>query len=187
MRIQITARHMETSEALKSHIENRLAKLRGHFDRVIDVDVVLSVEKHRHIAEVALHADGVRIHAKESSMDMYQSVDAVVDKLDEQLRRFRERSNRHAGRQRRRTVAWKESVAKKSEAPSAAGNEPQASTVGDLVRERLTMKPMSPEEAMMQLELLGDDFMVFSNAVTQQVNVIYKREDGRYGLVEPEF
>ncbi len=70
MQLDISARHMELTDALKSHVKTRLEKLRGHFDRVIDVNVVLSVEKHRHVAEVTLHANGVRIHGKESSLDM---------------------------------------------------------------------------------------------------------------------
>ena len=81
MRVLITGRHMEMTDALKAYIENGLQKIKTHFDKVIDVDVVLDVEKHRHIAEINLHANGVRIHSREASADMYASVDAVWSRI----------------------------------------------------------------------------------------------------------
>ena len=89
MRITISGRKMEVTDALREHIETGLAKVRTHFDKIIDANVVLAVEKRRHIAEVTLLANGIRIHGKEESDDMYASVDAVVLKLDKQVRRFK--------------------------------------------------------------------------------------------------
>ena len=98
MKVTITGRHMDVTDALRAYIENGLEKIRVHFDRVIDAEVILSVEKHRHLAEMNLHANGVRIHSKESSSDMYASVDVVLDKLDTQVRKFKDRINNHQPR-----------------------------------------------------------------------------------------
>jgi len=181
---------METTDALKSHVETRLQKLRGHFDRVIDADVVLSVEKHRHIAEITLHANGIRIHGKESSGDMYASVDAVVEKLDKQVRKFKDRINRYQPRKGKEAREYSHNIIafdgpRAEEASESA--EPELGGHRIVLREKLAMKPMSVEEAAMQLELADEKFLVFSNADTQQVNVVYAREDGTYGLVEPQF
>jgi len=184
MRVRISGRHMETTDALKEHIETRLDKLRAHFERVIDAEVVLSVEKHRHIAEITLHANGVHIHGKESSSDMYTSVDAVIDKLDKQIQRFKKRTVRHQGRRGKGQAAWPAEDVDAAQQENAEEDEPRTPQV---VRETLVMKPMGVDEAVLQLDLAQEAFLVFSNAQTQQLNVIYKREDGAYGLVEPAF
>ncbi|HOJ67307.1 MAG TPA: ribosome-associated translation inhibitor RaiA [Candidatus Hydrogenedentes bacterium] len=188
MNVTITGRHMELTDALKSYIETGLKKIRTHFDKVIDVEVVLSVEKHRHIAEINLHANGVRIHSREESSDMYASVDAVLDKLTRQVRKYKDRINRHqplTGRELRmyqHAVIVPEPVNgdQHAEGPS----EPQHKVVQ---REKLPMKPMTLEEAILQFELVEEPFLVFTNAETSQVNVLYARGDGSYGLIEPEF
>ncbi|MBI4559906.1 MAG: ribosome-associated translation inhibitor RaiA [Candidatus Hydrogenedentes bacterium] len=187
MRLTIAGRHMEMTDALKSHVEKYLEKLRGHFDRVIDADVVLSVEKHRHIAEITLHANGFRIHGRESSDDMYASVDSVIDKLDKQIRKHKDRLGQHQSRKaaelrefRPETVELKEFAPSESRATAAV--QPHV-----IRREKLSMKPMTVEEAARRIDLMEEDFVVFSNAETQQVNVLYAREDGTYGLIEPQY
>ena len=188
MQLDMSARHMEMTEPLKSHVKTRLEKLRGHFDRVIDVNVVLSVEKHRQVAEVTLHANGIRIHGKESSPDMYSSVDAVVDKLEKQIRKYKDRVNRHTPRKGIEEPALEPEELVQSER-SAAPEITEVPTVQHKVirREKLPMKPMDLEEASMQLELAEEPFIVFSNVETQQVNVMYTRGDGSFGLIEPQF
>lgn len=94
MRLAITARHMDMTDGLKTHVEQGLEKIRNHFDKVIDADVVLSVEKRHHIAEMTLHANGLRIHSKEATEDMYASIDAVIGKLDKQIAKFKNRIKR---------------------------------------------------------------------------------------------
>jgi putative sigma-54 modulation protein len=148
----------------------------------------MSVEKHRQISEINLHANGVRIHAKESTADMYASVDACLAKLDRQIRKFKDRINRHQPRTARELRNYHLGVIERveSEAPED-GRVPVMTAAHRLVkREKLEMKPMDVEEAVMQLDLLDDTFLVFANAVTQQVNVIYARDDGTYGLIEPQ-
>ncbi len=186
MNLTLTARHMDMTDALKSYVEGGLQKLRRHFDRVIDADVVLSIEKHRQIAEINLHANGIRIHGREASSDMYASVDAVMTKLDKQIQKYKERINRHQPRTAKEERGYKHEVIELvPEAETAAGAVPATHRV--IRREKISMKPMSVEEAAMQLELVDDNFLVFSNAETLQVNVIYSRDDGTYGLIEPQF
>ena len=185
MNVNITGRHMEMTDALKSYIEGGLGKVRTHFDRVIDVDVVLTVEKHRHIAEVNLHANGIRIHGRESSSDMYASVDAVLAKLDRQVRRYKDKINRHQPRKAEEDRNYQHQVVEVDHEMDPESKETERHHV--ILREKLPMKPMSVEEGAMQLDLIDDDFVVFSNADTQQVNVIYARSDGTYGLIEPQF
>jgi putative sigma-54 modulation protein len=189
MRLTISARHMELTDALKTHVENRLEKVRGHFDRVIDAEVVLDIEKHRHIAEVTLHANGVRMHSKEQSPDMYQSIDAVVDKLHKQIHKFKERGRYVPLKVTEATLlAQEEAPAVPVMASSGVnGEEKAAVSERPVLREKLTMKPMSVDEAILQLELMKEAFLVFTNADTQHVNVIYSKEDGSYAVIEPQY
>lgn len=185
MRISIAGRHMEVTSTLRKHVEDGLEKLRGHFDRILDANVVLSVEKHRHIAEVTLHGNGVRIHGRESSPDMYASVEAVMAKLDKQIRKFKQRTNRHlAGRHKGTRLAQQE-VSFFQEETATNPEEPRPNRI--VCREKLPMKAIGVEEAARELEASQGNFLVFSNVDTQQINVVYVREDGSYGLIEPEF
>ncbi len=188
MNLSITGRHMEMTDALKAYIENHVKKIKSHFDKVIDIKVVLDVEKHRHIAEVNLHANGVRIHSKESSADMYASVDAVMLKLEKQVRKYKDRINRHQQRPERPDLSYNHAII-----GFQSGNGDEETEVSKekahhvVLREKLPMKPMTVEEAVMQLELVEDIFVVFSNAETSQINVLYARDDNTYGLIEPAY
>ncbi len=177
---------MELTDSLRSHVESRLERVRSHFDRVIDADVVLSVEKDRHLAEITLHANGIRIHGREHTPDMYGSIDAVVNKLEKQVRKFKDRINRYQPRKTKELREYEHHIVEVGEEAIAeeAGTEQSHRVVK---REKLAMRPMDVHEASMQLELLEDGFLVFSNVDTQQVNVIYARDDGTYGLIEPQF
>jgi len=183
MNLMVTGRNIEVTDALKSYVEGGLTKLRTHFDKVIDADVVLSVEKHRHIAEINLHANGIRIHGKESSSDMYASVDAVLGKLDKQIRRFKDRINRHQPRLSKEETNYNHEIIQAVDDKEVADDTVRKHHV--VLREKIAVKPMSVDEAVMQLQLVDDQFLVFTNADTRQVNVIYSREDGTYGLIEP--
>lgn len=188
MNLKITGRHMEMTDAIKVYVENGLGRLRQHFDKVLDADVILSVEKHRHIAEMNLHANGVRIHSKEVSQDMYASIDAVLAKLDRQIRKYKDRINRHQPRTAKEAREYQHQIIEMPEEEPANGGNGIITVRHRVVhREQLGMRPMSIDEAVLQLELVDDAFLVFSNADTQQVNVLYAREDGTYGLIEPQF
>jgi len=186
MHLNISARHMELTDSLKGHVETRLDKVRVHFDRVIDVEVVLDVEKHRHIAEVTLHANGVRMHSKEASPDMYASIDAAVDKLHKQIHKFKDREGRFAPVKLSEAAVLAEEPALAAVGASAAVEAPEPES-RPIFREKISMKPMSVDEAALQLDLLQDRFLVFTNADTQKVNVIYAKDDGSLGVIEPQY
>lgn len=183
MNVSISGRHMEVTDALRGHIKDGLGKLAAHFDKVIDADVVLDIEKHRQIAEVNLHANGVRIHGKESSLDMYASIDAVLHKLEKQCLKYKGRINRHSPR-----PVVEQGYDHAIIAPHGNGHAvAELPAHREVHRETLSMKPLTVDEAVLQLELTDDLFLVFANANSSQFNVLYKRHDGTFGLIEPQF
>jgi len=192
MNVTVTGRHMEMTDALKAYIQTGLEKVESHFDNAFDADVVLDVEKHRHIAEVNLIANGVRIHSKEASSDMYASLDAALAKLEKQIRKYKDRINRHQPRSARELRDYHHAIISMGDENGEEASESSDSVISVahrvVYREKLSMKPMSVDEATMQLELIEDQpFLVFSNADTSEVNVLYSREDGTFGLIEPKF
>ena len=180
MQVTVTFRHMETSEALKAYAEEKLDRLKKYIDEPIVAQVYLTVEKKiRHIAEISLTAKGITIKAAEATNDMYAAIDAVVDKMERQLRRYKERLKEHKptadnnrGRQAQKSIVAAESIDQQQE-PVVIRSEP------------ISIKPMSVDEAVMQMDLMHKDFLVFTDAATEGINVIYRRKDGNYGLIEP--
>ncbi len=191
MNVKITGRHMEMSDALKSYIENALSKLTHHFDKIINADVVLDVEKHRHICEININANGMRIHSKEMSPDMYASVDAVIEKLDRQIRKFKDKIRNHKPRSVEETRKYKHvilEVKDETEKGESTSQEETSLIPHEIVqREQVALKPMTVDEALMQIQLLEEPFLVFINVETSQVNVLYPRGNNTYGLIEPQF
>lgn len=180
MQITTTFRHMEQSEALKSYAEEKLERVKKYIDEPIVVQVFLTVEKIRHMAEVTINAKGITIKAAEETNDMYASLDAVSDKIERQLRRFKERIKAHKpapGDARERQV-------QKSIVEAHSIEEVREPVV--VKTTSFSMKPMSVEEAVMQMELLHKDFLVYTEASTETINVVYRRKDGNYGLIAPE-
>ena len=169
---------MSVTPALEEHATRKVMKLKRYFDQIIDVHVVASVNHSWHIVEITLSANGVLLRAEERTQDMYQSIDQAVEKLERQLLRHKDRLH-----SRSRGVV-------KAEVPPAEGAEVPAEAPGELApiirTKTVAIKPMSPEEASLQMELIGHDFFVFRNAETEQINVVYRRRDGNYGLIETE-
>lgn len=185
MNVTITGRRMDVTDALKSYVENGIKKLKIHFDKVVDINVVLDVEKHRHIVDVNLYANGVRIHGRESTADMYASVDAVLAKLERQISKYKGRINRHKQRTSPAEISYRHAILSlQEEDGDAEYAEEQHHQIVN--REKRPLQPMSIDEAIMQLNLLEDSFFVFLNADTSQVNVVYACEENTYGLIEPE-
>lgn len=178
MQITTTFRHMEPSDALRSYAEEKLERIKKYVDEPIQVQVFLTVEKIRHSAEITIYAKGVTIKAAEETNDMYSAIDAVLDKIERQLRRYKERLKEHnpaeVVRERKvvKSVVEAESIEQRKEPV--------------VIRSKtISIKPMSVEEAVMQMDLLHKDFLVFTDAGTENINVIYRRKDGNYGLIEP--
>lgn len=180
MQINITGRKIEVTEALKNHIEEKLSRIKKVYDYPFDVHIVLSVEKYRHEAEVTISANGVFVHSKEETGDMYQSIDKVITKIERQLRKQKEKiisTKRHDTKWTgvKANVIDRESFLDENEEPRI------------IKTKNFAVKPMSLKEAVMQMDLSRNDFLVFVNSANNEVNVVYKRKDGNYDLVEPFF
>ncbi len=175
MEIIVRGKNIEVTPALEEHIERRLEKLEKFFDDDTEVQVVISVAGDDHIVEATVFLDSRILRSEETSGDMYASVDAMVDKLEKQVTRYREKLRDRVRQGGIRSV--NESL---SESESET-EEPK------IVRtKRFIMKPMDVQEAVLQMNLLGHDFFVFMDAETETINVLYRRKDGDYGLIEPE-
>ncbi len=196
MRINVTFRHMEATDALREHAEKRVRRLAKYVHRPIDAHVILSVVKRRHIAEVVLTADRTTMTAKEETGDLYSAIDLAGDKLEQRARKHTEKITSHklSPRSRRAQIAAPEVPAPRParELLGLRMHVLRSDSVGrrkgpDVVHtKRLAVKPMSVEEAVMQMDLMSSEFFVFRNALTDQLSVVYRRKDGNYGLIEPE-
>ncbi len=181
MKIQIRGKNFEVTQALNDQINKKLERLDRHLGKETEAHVSLSVEKDLKRIEVTIQVYGMIVRAEEATSDMYNSLDLVVEKLEKQISRYKGRLQK-----RGRTSV--------GEISAAEAFPPEFSTEQELEDEfqvvkskKFAFKPMALEEAILQMELLGHSFYVFSNAETEQVNVIYKRNDGKIGLIEPEF
>jgi len=174
MQLSVTARNLEITPALRSYAEEKLTRLTKYLEHIVTGHVVLSVNKHRQTAEVTLRVRDLTIRAEEESDDLYSSIDLVVEKLERQILRYKERIMTHGARN---TLRGNRASA---EAPSPE-EEPRV-----VKTKRFAVKPAPLDEAIMQMNLLGHNFYVFRNSATEEVNVLYRRRDGHYGLIEPE-
>lgn len=177
MKITISGKNMAVTDALREVTEKKLSKLDKYFFEDVPVDVTLSVEKNRQIIEVTIPFSGAIIRAEESTEDMYQSIDKVIDVLERQIRK-------HKTKLQKKNKGFETIRFENIQALPAGENGKEASIVRT---KRFAMKPMDAEEAVLQMELLRHAFYVFRNAETDEVNIVYKRKDGNYGLIEPEF
>lgn len=180
MQITITTRNLENTEALKRYAEEKISRLRKFVDNITSAHVILSVQKHRQIAEVTLHVRDLTIRGEESSDNLYSAIDLVADKIERQILRYKEKIVEHSSRGMGRSRAIDVIMPEEAEAERFADDGPRI-----VKTKRFAMKPLSPDEAAMQMSLLGHTFFVFRNAQTQEVNVLYNRRDGDYGLIEP--
>jgi len=180
MQINVTFRHMEASGPVRSYVEEKLGRVKKYIDEPIDAQAVLSVEKKiRHKAEVSLVAKGITIKASEETNDMYAAIDSVIDKLERQLRRYKEKIKKH------KPISGPERMVEKSVVAAESIEEGSGEPV--IIRSQsFPVKPMSVEEAVMQMDLLHKDFLVFTDAGTDDINVVYRRKDGNYGLIVPQ-
>ncbi len=174
MNIIISAKNIVLTDALKKAVEQKLGKLNKYFVPDTDVNVMLSVEKDRHKIEVTIPVKGSTIRSEQESSDMYVSIDLVEEVIERQMRRYRKKIiDKHQGGGSF-TEAFKEDDYYEEE------------DVKIIRTKTFDVMPMYPEDACVQMELLGHSFFAFYNAETDKINVVYKRKDGDYGLLEPE-
>ena len=185
MNLVISGKNLDITEGLRSAIEEKIGKLERYFTDTTEVHVTLSTEKNRQKIEITIPMKGSIIRAEEVSSDMYVSIDLVEEVIERQLRKYK---NKLVARNQGHPTSY---------APSGNSfrkeffDSEEETTEDDEVRivrtKKFGIKPMFPEDACVQMELLGHNFFVFSNAETDEVNVVYKRKDGSFGLIEPEF
>jgi putative sigma-54 modulation protein len=170
MNIIITGRHLELTDNLKSYAEGKIKKFKKYLNNITEASVTLSVEKYRHKVEVLMRVNGVMIQAESVTGEMYSSIDEVVEKLERQVKKYKDK--------------WVSHRKGEEKVPAFPGLEEHSPSI--IKRKSFDIKPMNPEEAAMQMDLLDKDFFVFTNASSGSINVLYKRSDGNLGLIEPE-
>ncbi len=179
MKMHVTGKNVEVTDALRQTLDKKLSKLDKYFQQggPVEANVSLEILKGTHIVEVTLFVGGMILRGEESTHDMYASIDSVVDKLERQIRKYKTRVNRKM-REQGNTLPFF----------SEPEDEEEENDYPRIVRtKRFNVKPMSSEEAVLQMELVGHNFFVFRSSITDEVNVVYKRKDGNYGLIEPQY
>jgi putative sigma-54 modulation protein len=177
MQINVTFRHVEPSLAVRTYVEDKVSRIKKYLEEPIEAHVVLRVEKFRHIAEVLIIADGMRINGKEETDDMYSAIDLLADTLEGQVRKGKDKS--------RRRKPWNTGKDLTAPVDHSAGERADEEKETRVIRaEQVHAKPMDLDEAVMQLNLSNGEFMVFTNRITNRINVLYRRKDGHYGLIE---
>jgi putative sigma-54 modulation protein len=173
MRVRVTSRHFTITPDLREYIEQKVERLAHYFNRVDEAHVVLEEQRHRRIADVTVHASGVLVSSEQAAEDMRSAFDRALEKVERQIRRHKERvrNRKHGG-------------ADAVEAARLAGGTP-TSVAGAVVAEKIPPGEMSTDEAVARMDELGVPFLVFRNAETGRLNVLYQRDDGHYGLMEP--
>ena len=175
MQTSVTFKNLDPSEPLKSYVTEKLDRFDRLLDNPAEASVVLSVEKFRHIAEISITGDRLNINGREEINDMYSAIDMALDKLEKQIKKSKQKI-------RERRIGSKTSIKDISEREMEGPGEDGGPQV--MVR-NIDYKPMDVDEAIMQMDLLTDNFLVFTNARTARVNVLYRRKDGHYGLIQP--
>ena len=177
MDITVTFRHMEPIESLKLYAEEKISKINKYLDSPLEAHIVLTVEKFRHQADVAVSVNGTLIKGVEETGDMYSAIDQVMDKIEKQVKRH---LSKIRSRRSENKKSENRSMREEADETAALAQEDPVIEV-----EKMIAKPMDPEEAAMQLNLSKQDFLVFRNAKTMEINVIYRRGDGNLRLIEP--
>jgi putative sigma-54 modulation protein len=178
MKVNIASRHEQLTEGLRNHIEEKIQRVERYIGKIKEAHVVLSFERKKlHLCEVNLTAKNLKLSARASSHDMYQSIDTALQRLEKQAHKHKDKwVDLHKGEPRRTIPA-------RDLAPSS--DEPETPKV--IRATKYAVKPMTVDEAALQLASSKDEFLVFSNAETERTEVVYKRKDRHIGLIEPEY
>jgi len=183
MQLNIKGKNLEVTDRLRKYVDQKVGKLDRYLPGIIDASVELSVEdtkaaQDRQVCQITLRTDRVILRAEERSDDMFTAIDTVLEKVNRQIDRYK---GKRKDRRRGAGAAVQPGVV---EADVVEAEEEEAASIVRVKRFPIT--PMQPEEAMQQMELLGYDFFAFYNAEVGQINVLYRRKDGNYGLLQPE-
>lgn len=179
MKVTVIAKNIDLTPALKEMVEKKVSKLERYFESSVEARATLSVQKNRQIVEVTIPFNGVILRGEEATEDMYKSIDLVEEKLVRQIRK-------------QRTKLSRKNTSGSLRYPQFTGvdfkEEDDDESNGKIVKTKsFNVKPMSADEAILQMELVGHSFFVYQDADTNNVSVVYRRKDGNYGLIEPEY
>jgi len=178
MQIIVKGKNLEVTEALRGYALEKVSRVEKYLDRIMKTEIEMSVERNpkiqdNQVVEVTIFSGGPIIRAKESAVDMYQAIDLVTSKLERQARRVK-------------TKMFDRSHHARNPFKESSTNEREEEAEPVIVKTKsFPLKPMTPEEACLQMDFLGHDFFVFINAETEETNVVYRRKDGDFGLIEP--
>jgi putative sigma-54 modulation protein len=174
MQTSVTFKNLDPSDHIKSYVSDKLNRFDKYLYNPAEANVVLSVEKFRHIAEINIIGDRLNINGKEETEDMYSAIDITLDKLEKQIKKNKEKvRERRSGKGKAKGPIIDEAIAVEEDSEK------------QVIVKYIDYKPMDTDEAIMQMELANSNFLVFSNARSGMVNVIYRRKDGNYGLIQP--
>ena len=175
MQTSVTFKNLDPSDHLKSYVGDKLDRFDKFLDNPAEANVVLAVEKFRHIAEINISGDKLSIIGKEETNDMYSAIDMVLDKLEKQIKKNKQkiRERRSTSKNRNRSLL------------DENYQLPDDEVERQVKIRNIEYKPMDIEEAVLQMDLIEDNFLVFTNARSDQINVLYRRRDGHYGLIQP--
>ncbi|MBW1826800.1 MAG: ribosome-associated translation inhibitor RaiA [Deltaproteobacteria bacterium] len=175
MHTSVTFKNLDSSENLKSYVGDKLDRFDKYLYNPAEANVVLSVEKFRHMAEINIIGDRLNIYGKEATDDMYSAINMVLDKLETQIKKYKQKNRQHRSGSKSRT---KDMLTEDT-------LHPEDEATRNIIVRNIDYKPMDVEEAVMQMDLVNDNFLVFTNARTDQVNVLYRRKNDDYGLIQP--
>ena len=191
MQVSVTFRHMDPTQALKDFASDKVTRIEKYIQTPMDANVVLSTERYMHKADITIKAHGFMMRGQEKSDDMYASIDGAVDKIERQVRKYRKKLKDHKPREGQKMKVrlnymdpiMEDAAAEQDVQPDvSAEGAPPIPAISKT--QELDAHPMSVSEAAMQMDLMHNDFLVFVNAETNEVNVLYKRKDNGLGLIE---
>lgn len=175
MQTSVTFKNFDPSQTLSNYVSSKLDRFDRYLDNPAEANVVLSVEKFRHIAEININGDGLNINGRDETVDMYSAIDMVLDKLEKQIKRTKGKiKDRRMGARTRSRVMDEKMM-----------DPTDYETVPQVIEESIEYKPMDLDEALLQMDLIETPFLVYLNAKNNQVNVLYRRQDGNFGLIQP--
>jgi putative sigma-54 modulation protein len=175
MQTSVTFKNLDSSDNLRSYVSDKLDRFDKYLYNPAEASVVLSVEKFRHIAEININGDRLNINGKEETEDMYSAIDMVLDKLEAQIKKSKEKI-----RERRTGAKFRDRADTSIETFTGEDDVDRQIKI-----QNIEYKPMDVDEAVMQMDLVDNNFLVFTNSRTDSINVLYRRKDGHYGLIQP--
>ncbi len=188
MQLNITFRHLDPIDSLKEYAREKVERAHKYLDRAGEAHVVLSLERHLHHADITITSGAFVLRGRERSEDMYASIDLAMDKIERQLRRYKERLKHHHGKDR---VHHRQGLLNQVKVrydivavPDPEKAAPEDTSPRIIRTNEFLAHPMTVDDAVMQMDLMNNDFLVFTNAESKEMNVVYRRKDGHYGLIE---